>query len=117
MTTTTCMPRDWCAGKGQDEHGDPAWFAWSPGSGIVVRWYGGAYADMYTGRLVPQGSQDATGGWVRTDRYSRRGVSVGGHAWDTMNLWDYERDIPRIPRTTRGFLSAVRAWARDGSAA
>ena len=56
-------------------------------TGIVARWHGGAYIDLYMkGQPAP---------------------------FDCINVWDYETDTPRIPRTACGLADRVNAWITD----
>jgi len=70
-------------------------FRYTPGDGYRYRWEGGAYIDVY--HLV----QDDTGRWSEmiTD--------------ETINVWDYEHDAPRIARNAESLMREVDAWRRE----
>jgi hypothetical protein len=60
-------------------------------SGVVARWRGGEYIDI--GSLQDQGQPGIDG-----DDF---------HAYDVINVWDYAKGEPRIPRTLEAFQEAV----------
>jgi hypothetical protein len=60
-------------------------------SGVVARWHGGEYIDL--GTLGDQGEPGIDG-----DDF---------HAYDVVNVWDYAKGEPRIPRTLEAFQTAV----------
>lgn len=55
-------------------------------NGLVFRWSGGAYIDIY--------------------------VEGEASPFDCINVWDYATDKPRIERSKRGFISAVNCWKK-----
>lgn len=56
-------------------------------TGIVARWRGGAYIDLYVkGQPAP---------------------------FDCINVWDDETDTPKIPRTARALAKRVDEWVAD----
>jgi hypothetical protein len=64
-------------------------------TGSVARWHGGAYIEL--GYIQSQGVDGIHG-----DDF---------HAIDVINVWDYETDQPRIPRTLDAFRERVmQAW-------
>lgn len=60
-------------------------------TGIVARWHGGEYIDL--GSVQDQGVAGIDG-----DDF---------HAYDVINVWDYETSTPRIERTLEAFQQAV----------
>lgn len=60
-------------------------------SGVVARWHGGEYIDL--GSVEAMGEQGIDG-----DDF---------HAYDVINVWDYEGGKPRIPRTLEAFQQKV----------
>lgn len=62
-------------------------------SGVVARWHGGEYIAL--GTVQDQG---ATG--IDGDDF---------HAYDVLNVWDYEKSEPYIARTLEAFKQHVDA--------
>ena len=64
---------------------------------LEFRWHGGEYIDI--------GSTYAMGeAGIDSDDF---------HAYDVINVWDYEAGAPRIPRTLDGMQQAVTAYMED----
>ena len=66
-------------------------------SGISFRWRGGEYIDV--GAVQDQGPSGIDG-----DDF---------HAYDVINVWDYEKGEPRIARTLDAFTQAVEDYIAE----
>jgi hypothetical protein len=66
-------------------------------SGVEFQWHGGAYIDI--GSTYAMGEAGVNG-----DDF---------HAYDVINVWDYEKDEPRIPRTLDAFQERCNEWLQD----
>lgn len=53
---------------------------------FIFDWRGGAYVEIYSDSPVP---------------------------FDVINVWDYEKDQPRIERSARGLGEAVEEWLKE----
>lgn len=66
-------------------------FQYAPGDGHVYRWHGGAYVDVFLATDIIGDNPDAA-------------------PVETINVWDYETDQPRIRRTGQALATAVEDW-------